>query len=112
MQTGQAGAGFTLTAAITSPRGIPALPHLERRLGPDHPVTLTLWFSIAREMAAREDHAGAEEEFRDMLPHLQRTLGPDHPDTQAAAEWIDFIQGAGTTTVPEPRPRHRKANDS
>ena len=69
------------------------LPHLERKLGPDHPVTLVLWFSIAREMAARGDHAGAEEEFRDMLPHLERKLGPDHPDTLAAAEWIAKCQG-------------------
>jgi len=72
------------------------LPHLERRLGPDHEVTLILWFSIAREMAARGNHAGAEAEFRDMLPHLERTLGPDHPDTLAAAEWIDHIQGKKT----------------
>ena len=69
------------------------LPHLERKLGPDHPVTLILWFSIAREMAARGDRAGAVDEFRDMLPHLRRRLGPDHPDTLAAAEWIDDIQG-------------------
>ena len=44
-------------------------------------------------MAARGDHAGAEDEFRDMLPHLRRRLGPDHPDTLAAAEWIDYIRG-------------------
>jgi hypothetical protein len=43
-------------------------------------------------MAASGDHAGAQEEFRDMLPDLQRRLGPDHPDAQAAAEWIDYIQ--------------------
>lgn len=30
------------------------LPDLEQKLGPDHPVTLVRWFSIAREMAARE----------------------------------------------------------
>ena len=62
------------------------LPHLERRLGLDHPVTLTLWFSIAREMAERGDRAGAAKEFRDMLPYLSRRLGPDHPHTRAAAE--------------------------
>ena len=49
-------------------------------------------FNIAREMAARGDHAGAQKEFRDMLPHLERRLGPDHPDTLAAAEWIDNMQ--------------------
>jgi hypothetical protein len=62
------------------------LPHLERRLGLDHPVTLTLWFSIAREMAERGDQAGAAKEFRDMLPYLSRRLGPDDPHTRAAAE--------------------------
>ena len=33
-------------------------------LGPDHPDTLATRFSLAREMAACGDHAGAEEEFR------------------------------------------------
>jgi hypothetical protein len=80
------------------------LPHLERRLGRDHPVTLVLWFSIAREMAARGDHAGAEAQFQDMLPYLQRGLGPDHPDTQAAAEWIDYIQGKRDNRFSEPPP--------
>ncbi len=73
------------------------LPHLERRLGPDHPVTLVLWSSIAREMAARGDYAGAGAQFRNLLPHLERRLGPDHPDTLAAAEWIDYI---GVKTEP------------
>jgi hypothetical protein len=68
------------------------LPHLERRLGSDHPVTIVLWFSIATEMAARGNHAGAADEFRDMLPILRRRLGRYHPDTLAAAEWIDYLQ--------------------
>ena len=68
------------------------LPHLERNLGPDHPVTLILWFNIAQRMVARGDHAGARDEFRDMLPHLRRRLGPQHPDTLAAAKWIDSMQ--------------------
>ncbi len=55
----------------------------QRTLGRDHPDTLVAWFSIAQEMAARGDHAGAENEFRGMLPHLRRRLGPDHPDTLA-----------------------------
>jgi hypothetical protein len=85
------------------------LPHLERRLGPDHPVTLVLWFSIAREMAARGDHTGAEDEFRDMLPHLRRRLGPNHPDTLAAAEWIDNVQGkkGDRSGILTPLPRDR-----
>ena len=60
------------------------LPHLRRRLGPDHPDTLATRFSIAQEMAARGDPAGAGREFRDMLPYLRRRLGPDHPHTQEA----------------------------
>jgi hypothetical protein len=67
------------------------LPHLERKLGRDHPVTLVARFNIARQMAARGDHAGAQDEFREILPHLQRRLGPDHPDTLAAAEWIEAL---------------------
>jgi hypothetical protein len=53
-------------------------PHLEQRLGLDHPVTLTLWFSIAKEMAERGDHAGAAREFRGhaALPAPQAGPGP------------------------------------
>jgi hypothetical protein len=54
------------------------LPQLQRTLGADHPDTLATRFAIAREMAARGDHAGAEKEFRDVLPHLERKLGRDH----------------------------------
>ena len=67
------------------------LPQLEQNLGRDHPVTLIARFNIARETAARGDHAGAEQEFRGILPHLRRKLGPDHPDTLAAAEWIEAL---------------------
>ncbi len=55
----------------------------QRTLGPEHPDTLISWFGIAQAMAARGDHAGAEDEFRDVLAARQRTLGPDHPDTLA-----------------------------
>ena len=57
------------------------LPHLERRLGRDHPDALAARFGVAQEMAARGDHAGAEDEFRAVLPHLERRLGLDHPVT-------------------------------
>ena len=60
--------------------------------GPDHQDTLATRFSIAQQLAARGDDAGAEKEFRYMLPHLRRKLGPDHPNTLAAIEWTDYIQ--------------------
>jgi serine/threonine-protein kinase len=66
------------------------LVNQRHRLGPDHPDTLATRFSIAREMAACGDHAGAEEEFRYMLPHLRRKLGPDHPVTLIA--WFSIAQ--------------------
>ena len=53
----------------------------QRALGPDHPDTLATRFCIAREMAARGDHAGAENQFRHVLAGQTRSLGPDHPDT-------------------------------
>ena len=54
------------------------------RLGSDHPDTLATRFSIAREMAACGDHAGALEEFRAVMAARQRKLGPDHPKTLIA----------------------------
>jgi serine/threonine protein kinase len=56
----------------------------QHKLGPDHPDTLATRFSIAREMAACGDHAGAEEEFRAVFAARQRKLGPDHPETLIA----------------------------
>jgi serine/threonine protein kinase len=53
-------------------------------LGSDHPDTLGTRFSLAREMAACGDHAGAEEEFRAVLVTRARKLGPDHHDTLIA----------------------------
>jgi hypothetical protein len=77
---------------------------LRRSLGPDHPATLTAWFGIARELAARGDHAGAEKEFRYMLPYLRRKLGPDHPNTLTVSKWIDYIEAGkdGRPSVPRP----------
>jgi hypothetical protein len=51
-------------------------------LGPDHPDALAARLSMAREMAATGDHAGAEDEFRYVFT-WQRTLGLDHRDTLA-----------------------------
>ena len=50
-----------------------------RTLGPDHPDTLIVRFNIAREMAARGDHAGAEREFRDVLPAPGAKAGAGSP---------------------------------
>jgi serine/threonine-protein kinase len=53
-------------------------------LGPEHPDTLGTRFSLAREMAACGDHAGAEEEFRAVFTARLRKLGPDHHETLIA----------------------------
>ena len=60
------------------------LVHQRDALGADHPDTLATRFSIAREMAACGDHAGAEEEFRAVFAGRQRKLGPYHPETLIA----------------------------
>ncbi len=62
----------------------------QRTLGPDHPDTLATQFSLARELAARGDNAGAEKAFREVLTARQRTLGRDHPDTLAT--WFAIAQ--------------------
>ena len=56
----------------------------QHTLGHDHPDTLDTRFGIARELAARGDHARAEEEFRAVLAARQRKLGPEHPQTLIA----------------------------
>jgi serine/threonine protein kinase len=60
------------------------LVHQRHALGPDHPDTLATRFSIAREMAACGDHAGAEVEFRAVFAGRQRKLGAYHPETLIA----------------------------
>ena len=60
------------------------LAHQRHTLGSDHPDTLGTRFSLAREMAACGDHAGAEEEFRAVFAARQRKLGPEHPETLIA----------------------------
>jgi serine/threonine protein kinase len=67
-----------------SPEQVAAtLAEQQRTLGPEHPDTLATRFAVAREMAGRGDHAGAEDQFREVLAARQRTLGRDHPDTLA-----------------------------
>jgi serine/threonine-protein kinase len=82
-------AGFTASPAA---RGSDEAIELYQRtlvdqrhtLGPDHPDTLATRFSIAREMAACGDHAGAEEEFRAVFTSRLRKLGPEHRKTLIA----------------------------
>jgi serine/threonine protein kinase len=64
-------------------------------LGRDHPDTLATRFSIARELAACGDHAGAEEEFRAVLAARQRKLGPEHPQTLIARFSVAQQMAAG-----------------
>ncbi len=66
------------------------LAHQRHALGSDHPDTLATWFSLAWQMAACGDHAGAEKEFRGLLTGLRRRLGADHPDTLAT--WFSIAQ--------------------
>jgi serine/threonine protein kinase len=65
-------------------------PARARKLGPDHHDTLAARFNVAQQMAARGNHAAAEEEFRGLLTGLRRRLGPNHPDTLAT--WFSIAQ--------------------
>jgi serine/threonine protein kinase len=62
----------------------------QRTPGADRRDDLTIRFSAAQEMAARGDHARAEEEFRLVFAARQRALGPDHPETLIA--WFGVAQ--------------------
>ena len=65
-----------------------------RVLGADHPSMLATRDEIARVMAARGDHAGAEAEHRDVLAARLRVLGPDHPSTLATRHEIAWVVAA------------------
>ncbi|WP_328432521.1 MULTISPECIES: tetratricopeptide repeat protein [unclassified Streptomyces] len=52
-----------------------------RRLGPDHPDTLTASHDLACWRGEAGDAAGAAAAFAELLPDTLRVLGPDHPDT-------------------------------
>jgi hypothetical protein len=53
-------------------------------LEPDQADALAARFSLAQDMAAQGDHAGAKEEFRYVYHARQRALGSNHPDTLIA----------------------------
>ncbi|WP_439657750.1 tetratricopeptide repeat protein [Lentzea sp. HUAS TT2] len=52
-----------------------------RRLGPDHPDTLTTRSNLAHWRGAAGDPAGAATAYEELLTDHLRVLGPDHPDT-------------------------------
>ena len=58
-----------------------------RALGTDHPRTLATRYAIARAMAERGDHAGAEADYRDVLAARLRVRRAD-PDTLATQHEI------------------------
>jgi hypothetical protein len=47
--------------------------------------TLITRYAIARTMSKREDHAGAEAEYRAVLDARTKVLGATHPDTLTTA---------------------------
>jgi hypothetical protein len=53
-----------------------------RLLGPDHPVTLYMWFTVAYQQAVEDgDPAGAASMIEELLADYLRVLGPDHRHT-------------------------------
>jgi Tetratricopeptide repeat len=65
--------------------------------GPDRPSTLATRHQIAREVADRGDHAGAEAEYQDVLDAKLRVLGPDHPSTLATSDWVAYLAAQQNT---------------
>ncbi|MGW3152137.1 tetratricopeptide repeat protein, partial [Streptomyces sp. NPDC001177] len=53
----------------------------DRRLGPDHPDTLTTRHDLAHWQGRAGDAAGAMAAFAELLPDQQRVLGDDHLHT-------------------------------
>jgi hypothetical protein len=64
-----------------------------RRLGPDHPDTLTARHHLASMQGQAGDPAGAVAAFAQLLDDRVRVLGPDHPDTLSTRHHLATTRG-------------------
>jgi hypothetical protein len=64
-----------------------------RRLGPDHPDTLTTRDNLAYWRGEAFDAAGAVAAFEDLLADRLRVLGRDHPDTLTTRNNLAYWRG-------------------
>jgi len=63
-----------------------------RRLGPEHPDTLTSMLDVTHTLAARGDLEGAQRLQERVVEASSRLLGPEHPSTLAAVEHLRAIK--------------------
>ncbi|MFC4493089.1 tetratricopeptide repeat protein [Streptomyces ovatisporus] len=64
-----------------------------RRLGPDHPDTLTARHNLAHWRAEAGDAAGAAAAYEQLLSDRRRIQGPDHPDTLTTRSNLAHCRG-------------------
>jgi tetratricopeptide (TPR) repeat protein/transcriptional regulator with XRE-family HTH domain len=64
-----------------------------RRLGPDHPDTLTARHHLAFMQGQAGDPTGAVAAFTQLLDDRVRVLGPDHPDTLSTRNHLATTRG-------------------
>ncbi|TJZ96761.1 tetratricopeptide repeat protein [Actinacidiphila oryziradicis] len=79
------------TAARNHSHHLTAQTH--RRLGPDHPDTLTARSQLARWRGIAGDAAGAATATAALLTDRLRVQGPDHPDTLATRHELAYWRG-------------------
>ena len=71
-----------------------------RRLGEEHPETLSWVKSLAQALVYQGKHAEAEEMFEAELAARRRSLGSAHPETLATVEILEFMRSAMRATQP------------
>ncbi|MCK2218702.1 FxSxx-COOH system tetratricopeptide repeat protein [Actinomadura sp. ATCC 31491] len=64
-----------------------------RRLGPDHPDTLSARYNVARWRGRAGDATGAVAAFEELLPDCERALGADHPHTLIVRGGLAYCRG-------------------
>jgi eukaryotic-like serine/threonine-protein kinase len=72
-----------------------ALPHVRKKLGPDHTDTLAVEAALAGTDVARGRPAAGVQRLEGVFPHQAKALGPDHPDVLRSS--IDLALGYGRT---------------
>lgn len=65
---------------------------LEKKLGPDHPLTLLSLLRISEALAAKNDIKRASKTAKRVRQRREKVLKSGHPDTLAAAVWAEQLE--------------------
>lgn len=65
---------------------------LEKKLGPNHPLTLTSLLRLSEALTAKKDVKMALKIAKKVRERREKVLKSTHPETVAAAAWVDRLE--------------------